>query len=55
MQMNINKFIEVTTNLPANISVLVKGDTGIGKSDVVKQIGEMLDLPVLDWRLSTFS
>ncbi len=65
--MNIKTFIDTALKLPPNISILVKGDTGIGKSDVVKQISRMIDtdfkfrshegpgLPVLDWRLSTFS
>ncbi len=65
--MNIETFINTALQLPPNISILVKGDTGIGKSDVVKQISSKIQtdfkfrnydgpgLPVLDWRLSTFS
>ena len=65
--MNIETFKKTALQLPPNISILVKGDTGIGKSDVVKQIASQIEtdfdfssfsgtgLPVLDWRLSTFS
>lgn len=59
--MDIKTFVDVALNLPSNISVLVKGDTGIGKSEITKHIASRIEttkglgLPVLDWRLSTFS
>lgn len=65
--MDVKTFVEVAKSLPANISILVKGDTGIGKSQIVRQIAREIKtnwtyvdhegpgLPVLDWRLSVFS
>lgn len=65
--MNIKTFVQVATSLPPDISILVKGDTGIGKSDITKHIASLIKtdhvyknftgpgLPVLDWRLSVFS
>ena len=50
--MDIKTFINVVSNLPENISVLAKGPTGIGKSHIFHQIGENLNLPVVDRRLS---
>ena len=50
--MDIKTFIKVVTNLPSNISVLAKGPTGIGKSHIFHQIGNNLNLPVIDRRLS---
>jgi hypothetical protein len=45
-------FISVVVNLPSHIAVLSKGETGIGKSDIFKQISDMLSLPIIDRRLS---
>ncbi len=65
--MDIKTFVQVATSLPPDISILVKGDTGIGKSDITKYIASLIKtnhmyldhngpgLPVLDWRLSVFS
>lgn len=65
--MNIKTFTQIALNLPPDISILVKGDTGIGKSDITKYIATQIKtnhkfvehkgpgLPVLDWRLSCFS
>jgi hypothetical protein len=65
--MDIKTFVQVATSLPPDISILVKGDTGIGKSDITKHIASLIEtkhmyldhagpgLPVLDWRLSVFS
>ena len=50
--MNIKTFVQVISSLPSNISVLAKGPTGIGKSHIVHQIGDNLNLPVIDRRLS---
>lgn len=50
--MNIKTFVQVISSLPANISVLAKGPTGIGKSHIVHQIGDNLGLKVIDRRLS---
>ena len=67
MEMSIKAFVETVSMLPADISVLVKGDTGIGKSEITRQIAASIKtdhsfndydgpgLPVLDWRLSVFS
>jgi len=45
-------FINVAKNLPSHISILAKGETGIGKSDIFKQISKTLGLDVIDRRLS---
>ncbi len=50
--MDIKTFVQVVSNLPPEISVLVKGPTGIGKSHIFHQIGKELGLEVLDRRLS---
>jgi len=50
--MDIKTFINSASVLPANISILAKGPTGIGKSHIVHQIGENLDMEVIDRRLS---
>mgnify|MGYP001159591519 CR=1 FL=1 len=50
--MDTKTFIEVAKLLPSNISILAKGETGIGKSDIFKQISDHLGLDVIDRRLS---
>jgi hypothetical protein len=50
--MNIKTFVSVISKLPANISVLAKGPTGIGKSHIVHQVGKRLNMEVIDRRLS---
>jgi hypothetical protein len=49
---DIKTFKQIVPNLPADISVLVSGATGVGKSDIFHQIGKNLGLPVIDRRLS---
>ena len=50
--MDINTFVQVISKLPPQIAVLAKGPTGIGKSHIVHQIGDRLDMEVIDRRLS---
>ena len=50
--MDIKTFIKSASVLPAHISILAKGPTGIGKSHIFHQIGKNLNLPVIDRRLS---
>ena len=50
--MNIQTFVDVVSLLPKEISVLVKGPTGIGKSHIVHQIAKKLKLSVIDRRLA---
>ncbi len=50
--MDIKTFVNVVTSLPPEISVLAKGPTGIGKSQIFHQIGKNLEMPVIDRRLS---
>ena len=50
--MNIKTFIKVVCKLPADISVLARGPTGIGKSQIFKQIATNLDIPLIDRRLA---
>lgn len=53
--MNINTFIDIATDLPPHIAVLMRGSTGIGKSAIVSQISQNIDLPLIDVRGSTMS
>jgi hypothetical protein len=50
--MDIKTFVQVISKLPPHISVLAKGPTGIGKSHIVHQVGDEINLPVIDRRLS---
>lgn len=50
--MDIKTFTQVVSSLPADISVLAKGPTGIGKSHIFHDIGSRLNLEVIDRRLS---
>jgi len=44
--MNINTFIDISSNLPPHIAVLMRGGTGIGKSAIVNQISNNINLPL---------
>lgn len=50
--MDIKTFIKSASALPAHISILAKGPTGIGKSHIFHSLGKQLDMPVIDRRLS---
>jgi len=51
--MEISTFKTVAKNLPPHIAVLMRGPTGIGKSQVTRTIADELDLPFIDVRGST--
>lgn len=53
--MSIHTFLEVAPRLPNNISVLLRGKHGIGKSQLVAQIAKQLDKELIDRRLSQMS
>jgi len=53
--MNIKDFINSATSLPCNISVLVRGPHGIGKSQLVYQLAQHFGLPSCERRLSQMS
>ena len=53
--MNINNFIDVAKVLPSNISILMRGPTGIGKSFLANNLADHFKLPFLDVRGSTMS
>ena len=53
--MDIKTFNIVAPNLPADIAVLMRGPTGVGKSHLGKAVAEAKDLPFIDVRLSTMS
>lgn len=53
--MKINTFIKTAVNIPPNISILMRGQTGIGKSNIVKSIAKELKMPLIDVRGSTMS
>ncbi len=50
--MDIKTFIKSAAVLPAHISILAKGPTGIGKSHIFHSLAKNLDMPVIDRRLS---
>lgn len=50
--MNIATFIEVVPSLPSDISIMVRGPHGVGKSQLFKQIADKLGLELIDRRLS---
>lgn len=50
--MDIATFVEVAKSLPPEISILVRGGHGIGKSETVHQIAEALGLELIDRRMS---
>ncbi len=51
--MNITTLTTLAPNLPADIAVLLRGPTGVGKSHVVYAIAELLGLDLIDVRGST--
>lgn len=51
----MRSFIQLATDMPADISVIVEGDHGIGKSQAAYQIAELVDLPVKELRLALMS
>ena len=53
--MDIKTLKTVAENLPSDISVLMRGATGIGKSQVARAMAAHFDLPFVDVRLSTMS
>ena len=53
--MSIKTFINVAAKLPVETSVLLRGNHGIGKSQVVRQVARGFGLPVIDRRLSQMS
>lgn len=60
--MTISKFVEMAKMLPIDISVLIRGDHGIGKSEIIAQIADYFrqtehaddgeEFPLIDKRLS---
>ena len=53
--MDIKSFKKIASNLPPHIAILMRAQTGIGKSNVVSQIAEDIKLPLIDVRGSTMS
>ena len=52
MSMDAKTFFTVACSLPVDQSVLIRGDHGIGKSEIVKQLAKHFNLPLIDIRLS---
>lgn len=52
---SIATFKMVAPHLPADIAILMRGPTGVGKSHLAKQIAEVHNLPFIDVRGSTMS
>lgn len=50
--MDIKTFINCATSLPPEIAVLAKGGTGVGKSQIFKQIADQFGLELIDRRLA---
>ena len=53
--MDIKTFNIVAPNLPAEIAILMRGPTGVGKSHLGKAVAKAKDLPFVDVRLSIMS
>ena len=53
--MDIKTFTKLAPKLPAEIAVLMRGPTGVGKSQVAKQCADEIGLPFIDVRGSTMS
>ena len=52
MAMSIKTLVSAAKLLPANVSVLIRGDHGIGKSQIVRQLAEHWGLDCIDRRIS---
>lgn len=50
--MNIFQTKDVLLNFPLEISILISGNHGIGKSAIVRQVAETQGVPCIDFRLS---
>lgn len=50
--MNVKQTIDALMNFPIEIAILLSGNHGIGKSQVVRQAGDALGIPCIDFRLS---
>lgn len=53
--MDIKSFVYCAKNLPPDVSVLIRGSHGIGKSRVIAQLAKHFGLPLIDKRLSQLS
>ena len=53
--MSVRTFIKVAPKLPVETSVLLRGNHGIGKSQIVRQVASQFNLEVIDRRLSQMS
>ena len=53
--MSVRTFLKVASKLPIETSVLLRGNHGIGKSQVVRQVAKGFNLEVIDRRLSQMS
>ena len=51
--MDIKTFKNIATALPAEIAVLMRGPTGVGKSQLARACAVELDIPLIDVRGST--
>lgn len=50
--MNITQTKDALLNFPLEISILISGNHGIGKSAIVRQVAKTLGVPCIDFRLS---
>jgi hypothetical protein len=53
--MSVRTFLKVSSKLPVETSVLLRGNHGLGKSQVVRQVAKGFGLEVIDRRLSQMS
>jgi hypothetical protein len=50
--MNIKTFTNIASSLPADVSILVRGPHGIGKSHIFRQVADSYGMELIDRRLS---
>jgi hypothetical protein len=53
--LNIQSFLKIVKNLPPHHAVLMRAGTGVGKSSIVSQISNGINLPLIDVRASIMS
>ena len=53
--MDAKTLVEILDRMPATTSILIRGDHGIGKSEIVRQLADRSGKTLIDFRASTAS